>query len=319
VLIETERLVLRPIEAGDLDNFVSLHADREVTRFIRPLDRATAKERLELAHCEWLERRHGMLAVIERTTGRFVGRAGLKYWPQFDETELGWVLRRDAWGRGYATEAGRACIEWAFSEFAMPYLTAMISSDNVRSVRVAERLGLAPLRTDVLLGDPVVVHALRRATWGSRNLQSSRGSMTSQQRHGEVEDVLAIATSWARHHHEVRGLVLVGSWARGAAHASSDVDLVLLTDKPTSFTDQQDWTEDLGAVGITREQQWGPVAERRLLLASGLELEVGIAPTSWAATDPVDEGTRQVIGACVRVLHDPDGLLKRLVAACTPA
>src|SRR5208282_698685 len=98
--------------------------------------------------------------------------------------------------------------------------------------------------------------------------------MASQTRGGEVEDVLAIASSWARHHAEVRGLALVGSWAREAAHASSDVDLVLLTDRPTIFTDQRDWTEDLGAVGVTREQQCGPVAERRLLLASGLELEV---------------------------------------------
>jgi RimJ/RimL family protein N-acetyltransferase/predicted nucleotidyltransferase len=317
VLIETQRLVLRPIELADLDRFVSLHADREVMRFIGPLDRATAQERLQHAEREWQERRYGMLAVIERATGHFLGRAGLKYWPQFDETELGWVLQRDVWGRGYATEAGSACIEWGFSEFPMPYLTAMVSPENVKSVRVVERLGLTPLRDDVLLGASVVVYALRRATWESRNLQSTRESTASQKRGDEVEDVLAAASRWARHHAEVRGLALVGSWARAAARANSDVDLVLLTDNPSVFTDRQDWTADLGAVGVTREQQWGPIAERRLLLPSGLELEVGVAPTSWAATNPVDAGTRHVIGAGVRVLHDPDGLLQRLVAACT--
>ena len=164
-MIETERLLLRPIQINDLDEFASLHTDREVTRFVRALDRATARERLRLAEREWLERGYGMLAVIERASGRFLGRAGLKYWPQFEENELGWVLRRDAWGRGYTTEAGRACVQWGFSAFVMPYLTAMIGADNVRSVRVAQRLGLAPLRTDVLLGDPVVVYALHRATW----------------------------------------------------------------------------------------------------------------------------------------------------------
>jgi RimJ/RimL family protein N-acetyltransferase len=100
--------------------------------------------------------------VLDRASGRFRGGAGLKHWPQFEETELGWALRRDAWGRGYATEAGRACIEWAFAAFSMPYLTAMVGAANVRSVRVAERLGLTPLRDDVLLGDPVVVYALHR-------------------------------------------------------------------------------------------------------------------------------------------------------------
>lgn len=163
VLIETQRLLLRPIELDDLDQFAALHADPEVTGFIRPLDRAAAKERIHRDGNEWLQRGHGILAVLDRKSGSFLGRAGLKYWPQFDETELGWVLRRDAWGQGYATEAGRACIEWGFSEFEVPYLTAMINADNARSVAVAERLGLSPLRNDVLLGDPVVVYSLDRA------------------------------------------------------------------------------------------------------------------------------------------------------------
>lgn len=151
------------MEMGDLDEFVALHADPEVTQFIRPLDQAAAEERLRRDEDEWTKRGHGLLAVLDRKNGAFLGRCGLKHWPQFDETELGWVLRRDSWGQGYATEAGRACIAWGFSEFEVPYLTAMINSGNVRSVRVAERLGLTPVREDVLLGDPVVVYALDRA------------------------------------------------------------------------------------------------------------------------------------------------------------
>ena len=159
---ETQRLLLRPIELSDLDEFVALHADPEVTRFIRPLDRAAAKERLHRDQREWLERGHGLLAMLDLTNGAFLGRCGLKYWPQFDETELGWVLRRNAWGRGYATEAGHACVEWGFAGFDLPYLTAMINAGNVSSVRVAERLGFTPLRDDLLLGDPVVVYGLQR-------------------------------------------------------------------------------------------------------------------------------------------------------------
>jgi len=99
-VIETERLRLRPIEFGGLDDPVALHADPEVTRFIRPLDRDAAEERIRRDGSEWLERGHGLLA--------------------------------------------------------------MINSDNVRSVRVAGRLGLTPMRDDVLLGDPVVVYGLDR-------------------------------------------------------------------------------------------------------------------------------------------------------------
>jgi len=163
VLIETERLWLRPMRIGDLDDFAALHADPEVTGFIRPLDRTEAEERLRRDEVEWRERGHGLLAMLDRESGAFLGRCGLKHWPQFGETELGWVLRRDAWGHGYATEAARACAEWGFAELDVPYLTAMVDPDNARSIRVAERLGMAPMRDDVLLGDPVVVYGLDRA------------------------------------------------------------------------------------------------------------------------------------------------------------
>jgi RimJ/RimL family protein N-acetyltransferase len=160
--IETRRLILRPISIEDLDEFVELHADPEVTRYVSSFDRAAAEERLRKNDREWQERGHGMLAVLDRESGEFLGRAAVKYWPQFDETEVGWVLRRPAWGRGYGTEAGRACVDWAFAELEVPYLTAMIMPGNDRSVRIAERLGMTPLREDRLLGEPVVVYAVKR-------------------------------------------------------------------------------------------------------------------------------------------------------------
>lgn len=161
--IETPRLLLRRFAAEDLDDFVALHADPEVTRFVRALNRDEAEERLRKDEDEWAARGHGLLALFDKESGAFLGRAGLKHWPQFEETEVGWVLRRDAWGRGYATEAGEACVEWAFAEFEMPYLTAMISTGNTPSIAVAERLGFSSLREDRLLGEPVVVYALHRS------------------------------------------------------------------------------------------------------------------------------------------------------------
>jgi RimJ/RimL family protein N-acetyltransferase len=162
VQLETRRLLLRPISMADLDEFAALHADPEVTRFIFSFDRPESEERLRKDEREWRERGHGLLAMLDRESGRFLGRTGLKHWTEFDETEVGWVLRRDAWGHGYATEAARACLEWGFSELEVPYLTAMISPGNDRSIRVAERLGMTPLRDDVVFGQPVVVHSTDR-------------------------------------------------------------------------------------------------------------------------------------------------------------
>ncbi len=119
-----------------------------------------------------------MLAIVDQD-GDFLGRCGLKHWPQFGETEMGWVLRRQAWGEGYATEAAEACVEWAFSAFKLPYVTAMINRDNRRSLRVAERLGMSWLRDDELLGDPVAVYWLSRpASQASTPAASRSGGKT---------------------------------------------------------------------------------------------------------------------------------------------
>jgi RimJ/RimL family protein N-acetyltransferase len=163
VLIETDRLLLRPLAMADLDELLELNAMPEVVRTMGASDPSKARARLELNERQWNERGYGLMAIVERATGRFLGRSGLKYWPQFDETEVGWVLRPDAWGRGFATEAGRACVEWGFSDLGLPYLTAMILPDNHPSIRVAERLGMGPLRRDRLLELSVVVYAIGRA------------------------------------------------------------------------------------------------------------------------------------------------------------
>ena len=160
--IETDRLSLRPLTTAFLDEVESMHAMPEVIRTMGTYGRASTLARLERNEQEWRERAHGLVAIIERATGRFLGRSGLKYWPQFDETEVGWVLRADVWGHGFATEAGRACLEWGFGSLEVPYLTAMIRPDNDRSIHVAERLGMAPLRSDLLFDLHVTVYSLDR-------------------------------------------------------------------------------------------------------------------------------------------------------------
>ena len=162
MVIETDRLLLRPLTTADLDEVVELHAMPDVKRTMGAFDRRAAQARLERNELEWDERGHGLVAILERVSGRFLGRSGLKYWPQFDETEVGWVLRTDAWGHGFATEAGRACLDWGFRDLDVPYLTAMIVTDNHRSIGVATRLGMKPLRSDSLMELPVVVYAIER-------------------------------------------------------------------------------------------------------------------------------------------------------------
>jgi len=163
VHIDTERLYLRPMTMHDMDDLVALHSEPEVREFMPAFDRDAMTERLRRDDAEWRECGHGLFALLSSDDGRFLGWVALKYWPQFDEAEVGWVLRPEQWGHGYATEAARACAAWAFREFEYPYLTAMIRPENTRSIRVAERLGMTPRREDLLFDIPVVVHSVDRA------------------------------------------------------------------------------------------------------------------------------------------------------------
>jgi RimJ/RimL family protein N-acetyltransferase len=160
-LLETDRLLLRPVEPGDLDELVRLHEDPAVARFIGTPSRAWLAERIGKSREDGPAPRHGLLAILDGADGAFLGRTGLKYWPQFEETELGWVLQPEARGRGVATEAAGAALRWGAATFDLPYITAMIRPDNTPSIAVAERLGFSPLREDELLGVGVTIYSIK--------------------------------------------------------------------------------------------------------------------------------------------------------------
>jgi RimJ/RimL family protein N-acetyltransferase len=158
--LRTERLVMRPVRDADLDDLVALQDDPVVLRWFGPATRDELAEWIATARKSWKERGHGRAVTFSREDGTFLGRGGLRHWPQFDEVEVGWTLTPAARGRGIATEAGRAWLDWGFRELEVPYLTAMIDPANAASAAVAERLGMEPLRSDVLHGEPIIVYAL---------------------------------------------------------------------------------------------------------------------------------------------------------------
>jgi len=137
------------------------------------------------------------------------------------------------------------------------------------------------------------------------------------ERAAEVEEILDRVTRWAAPRQDTVGLLLVGSYARGAARADSDIDLVLLTADEAQYADNS-WAPELALGSLTRVQRWGAVTERRFRTRSGLEVEINIGSRGWADTNPVDPGTRRVVTDGARVLHDPNRLLATLLDACRP-
>jgi len=161
--LETDRLLIRPFEGRDLDELAAIVADPEVRRFLgAPQDRAEAWG--VIAHLLGHEALRGWSqnAVIERSTGRLVGRCGL-YQPEgWPGVEVGWIFARGAWGRGFATEAAVVWRDWAFDVLMLDELISIIHPDNVASIRVAERIGHRYLRDEMVLGESRVIYGQRR-------------------------------------------------------------------------------------------------------------------------------------------------------------
>ncbi len=139
----TERLLLRGLRQEDFEAYAHFLTDPEVTRFLsgNPVSRIDAWRSLAVMIGHWALRGYGMWAVERRSDGVFVGRVGLwnpEGWPGL---EVGWTLGKEFWGQGYATEAARAAMDFAFLTQDISRLLSVIDIDNLASQRVAERLG----------------------------------------------------------------------------------------------------------------------------------------------------------------------------------
>jgi uncharacterized protein len=141
--------------------------------------------------------------------------------------------------------------------------------------------------------------------------------VVTDERATEYLEVRRSVEQWARRQVDIVGVALVGSWARSQARMDSDIDLVVLTPSQDRYVVEDEWATEAVSqpADIIRTEPWGPLTERRVRLPSGLEVEFGFAPPSWASNDPVDPGTAQVVrGGCLPLV-DPSGLLARVVEA----
>ncbi len=154
IFLETERLVLRRFAEDDADNLFGLDSDPEVMRFLtggEPTPRGEIEDDVLPAFLRYYERfsGFGFWAAIEKGTGEFLG------WFHFrppegdspDNVELGYRLRRCAWGKGYATEGSRALIRKGFAELGVRRVFAETMAVNHASRRVMEKSGLSYVRT----------------------------------------------------------------------------------------------------------------------------------------------------------------------------
>lgn len=113
---------------------------------------------------------------------------------------------------------------------------------------------------------------------------------------------------WSSKRTDIRAVALVGSYAREAATDVSDVDLVIITEKPQNYLTNTEWTRVFGSVIAQNLENYAGLVSLRVWYESGLEIEYGFTTRAWAQS-PLDDGTRQVIGDGMRVLFEKEVLL----------
>ncbi|NNE75036.1 MAG: GNAT family N-acetyltransferase [Acidimicrobiales bacterium] len=169
--IVTDRLVLRQWQPGDLDAWAAINADPEVMEYFPGvMSRTESQEWMDLFAGRAEEAGYGFLAV--EAEGECIGMTGIvdvrSELPFAPAVEIGWRLARPQWGKGYATEAARAWVDYAFDRLSVDEIVSMTVVDNRRSRAVMERLGMAYVEGGdfdhpaLAPGDPLARHVLYR-------------------------------------------------------------------------------------------------------------------------------------------------------------
>lgn len=142
--IETDRLVLREIDMErDFEAWSRAHADEQTVRYLggQVLDPARTWRYMATVIGHWQVRGYGFFSVADKASGEWVGHVGPWYPKGWPDREIGWTIAREHWGKGYATEAARACLDYVFGTLGWGRVIHVILPENAASIAVARKIG----------------------------------------------------------------------------------------------------------------------------------------------------------------------------------
>ena len=170
IILETPRLILRHLKTDDFDELFILYQDLEIRKYFPEgtLNYEDTKEELE-----WHMNGHpkhpelGLWATIHRESGNFIGRCGLLPWEIEGklEIEVAYLLDKNFWRQGLATEAATGILDYAFDKLNLSRIICLMHPDNIASQKVAERIGMTlEKKVDGIAGDnfPTFIYAISK-------------------------------------------------------------------------------------------------------------------------------------------------------------
>jgi RimJ/RimL family protein N-acetyltransferase len=169
LVLRTARLALRRLRAEDVDAIFAVIGDPVAMQYFpRSYTYEDAVEWIERNLRRYRNDGHGILAIVLNSTGEVIGDCGLMLQDVEGESmlEVGYHLRRDHWRRGYATEAARACMDYAFHDLGVDKVVSLIRPENTPSRRVAERNGMRVERQVMHDQLPHLLYVMTRENYG---------------------------------------------------------------------------------------------------------------------------------------------------------
>ena len=164
--IQTDRLTLRAFTEADVDIMYSILSGKDVLRYFPPnpdpITRERAKKMITRILSHWEEHGYGLWAVTLAETGQLLGRCGIQYIPETDEVEVDFILDREFWGRGYATEAGKASLKYGFDNLDVDEIIGLVHPENIASQRALQKIGMQYIETKEYFGMIVQRYVIER-------------------------------------------------------------------------------------------------------------------------------------------------------------
>lgn len=163
VIIETERLLLREFTLDDAELVYELNLDPEVIRYTGDPVRDMAHAQEVLEHTilpQYSLYNHGRWAVHIKPDLEFIGWCGLKTRPERNEIDLGYRFKRSAWGKGYATEAAWACINYGFEKLQLARIVGRAMPQNTASLKVLEKCDMQYVGEEVVDDHPAITYEI---------------------------------------------------------------------------------------------------------------------------------------------------------------
>jgi len=167
IILETQRLILKQFCEDDAKYLFELNSDPEVTKYVGEgaFESVDAVREFVRNYNQYEKYGQGRLNMFDKQSGEYIGWCGLKYLTESRQTDLGYRLLKKHWGKGYATEASTACLNYGFNTLNLEKIIGTAMKENTASIKVFEKLGLKYSHDDDCGCQPGVVYTITKEEW----------------------------------------------------------------------------------------------------------------------------------------------------------